>query len=222
MNKQFFYRILGASIIMFSGKKSAILLSVVLSALLSACITPGGYYPQEKIYRLAPPLGTLQGRSLAHLFVPMVQVSPALDSPRITLFKPGLQQSFLVNGRWPDRLSAYFYSTVIDSLSRSNAFLSVSERPSSNNGGYKLLLRLSAFHAEYPPTPQGRVAVVFGMEALLMKEQDQRILGQYRYDIRKENITANLDGIVAALNQALGESLTALIADLGRDLPVLY
>ena len=201
---------------------STLLLSIVLSVLLSACITPGGYYPAEKIYRLAPQLGALQQRSLAHLFVPMVQVSPALDSPRITLFKPALQQSSLMNGRWPDRLSTYFYSTIIDTLSRSNAFLSVSDRPSGNKGGYKLLLRLSAFHAEYPPTPQGRLAVVLGMEALLMNEQDQRIIGQYRYDIRKENITANVDGIVGALNQALGESITSLITDLGQDLPVLY
>ena len=223
--------ILGANIIMVVGKKfgnqranviSTMLLSMVVSVLLSACITPGGYYPEEKIYRLAPPLGALQQRYLAHLFVPTVQVSPALDSTRITLFKPGLQQSFLINGRWPDRLSTYLDSTVIDTLSRSNAFLSVSDRPSSNKGGYKLLLRVSAFHAEYPPTPQGRVAVVLGMEALLMNEQDQRILGQYRYDIRKENITANLDGIVGALNQILGESLTSLITDLGQDLPVLY
>lgn len=223
--------ILGANIIMVSGKKlgsqrvsaiRAILLSTVLLALLGGCVTPGGYYPQEKTYRLAPQLGVLHRRSLAHLFVPMVQVSPALDTSRITLFKPGLEQGFLMNGRWPDRLSTYFNSTVLDTLSRSNAFLSVSDRPSSNNGGYKLLLRVSAFHAEYPPTPQGRVAVVLGMEALLMKGQDQRILGQYRYDIRKENITTNLDGIVVALNQALGEGLTSLVADLGNDLPVFY
>lgn len=199
----------------------SILLGMVLSALLSGCVL-GRYYPEEKVYRLAPPLGVVQQRSLAHLFVPMVQVSPALDSSGITVFKPALQQGLMMHGRWPDRLSTYFNATVIDALSRSNAFLSVSERPSTNKAGYKLLLRLSAFHAEYPPTPQGKVAVVLGMEALLMKEQDQRILGQYRYDIRKENIVANLDGIVLALNQMLGESLTSLIADLGEDLPVFY
>lgn len=200
---------------------TSILLGMVLSALLSGCVL-GRYYPEEKVYRLAPPLGVVQQRSLAHLFVPMVQVSPALDSSGITVFKPALQQGLMMHGRWPDRLSTYFNATVIDTLSRSNAFLSVSERPSTNKAGYKLLLRLSAFHAEYPPTPQGKVAVVLGMEALLMKEQDQRILGQYRYDIRKENIAANLDGIVLALNQMLGESLTSLIADLGEDLPVFY
>ena len=199
----------------------SILLGMVLSALLSGCVL-GRYYPEEKVYRLAPPLGVVQQRSLAHLFVPMVQVSPALDSSGITVFKPALQQGLMMHGRWPDRLSTYFNATVIDTLSRSNAFLSVSDRPSTTKAGYKLLLRLSAFHAEYPPTPQGKVAVVLGMEALLMKEQDQRILGQYRYDIRKENIVANLDGIVLALNQTLGESLTSLIADLGKDLPVFY
>ncbi len=199
-----------------------VLLSIILSVLLSGCITPGAYYAEEKVYRLAPQLGALSGRSLAHLFIPMVQVSPALDSPRITLFKPALQQDFLANGRWPDRLSTYFNATVIDTLSRSNAFLSVSDRPANNKMGYKLLLRLSGFHAESPLTPQGRVAVVLGMEALLMRVQDQRILGQYRYDSRKENIVANLDGIVGAMNQSLSESLTALITDMGNDLPAFY
>lgn len=200
----------------------AILLGAALLALLSACVTPGYYLPEDKVYRLAPQLGALQRRSLAHLFVPMVQVSPALDTSRITLFKPAYQQGFLAHGRWPDRLSTYFTSTLVDTLSRSNAFLSVSDRPATNKGGYKLLLRLSAFHAEHPSRSQGRVAVLVGMEALLIQEQNQRILGQYRYDIRKENIASNPDGVVTALNQALGETLTSLIVDLGKDLPVFY
>lgn len=199
-----------------------ILLGMLLLTLLSACIMPAAYRPEDKTYRLAPQLGEIQRHSLANLFVPKVQVSPALDTQRIALFKPGLQQGFLAYGHWPDRLSTYFYATVLESLSRSNAFLAVSDRPSSNKKEYKLLLRLSAFHAESPATPQGKVAVVLGMEALLVRAKDQRIIGKYRYDVRKENIVVNTGGIVDALNQALGETLTSLIRDMGKDLPVFF
>ncbi|EIJ36384.1 protein of unknown function DUF330 [Thiothrix nivea DSM 5205] len=201
-----------------------VLVGVALLAVLSACVTPAGYgyLAQEKVYRLAPQLGALQRRSLAHLFIPVAQVSPAIDSQRIVLFKPAYQQDFLANGRWPDRLSTYFTSTVIDALSRSNAFLTVSDRPTSNQGGYKLLLRLTGFHAEYLPKSQAKVAVVAQMEALLIREKNQRILGQYRYDIRKDNINAHPDSIVVALNQALADNLTSLANDMGKDLPVLF
>jgi hypothetical protein len=62
---------------------------------------------------------------------------------------------------------------------------------------------------------------VVGLEAILVREQDQRMLGQYRADIRKENTQISTSKIVEALNQALGEGMTALITDMANDLPIL-
>lgn len=145
-----------------------------------------------------------------------------MDTPRITLVKQGLQQDFIANSRWPDSLAGYLQSVTLDTLSRSGGFLSVSDQLLGNDSMYKLLLRVSAFQAEYPPMGRGSAAVVVGMEAILVREQDQHMLGQYRYDIRKEHIPIMTGKIVEALNQALGEGLASLVADMEQDLPVLY
>lgn len=196
---------------------------VVLMTLLGGCFgTVGQYHTVDKFYWLEPQLAGAQGKALAHLFIPKVQISPALDSERIVLFQSGLQQGFVPNSRWPGRLSDYFYVTVLETLSRSNAFLSVSDRPSANKSAYKLLLRLSAFHAEYPPAPHHKANVVLGMEALLIDSKSQRIVSQYRYDRRKENVASDVNSIVFSLNQLLSETLTVLISDLSKGLPKFY
>jgi ABC-type uncharacterized transport system auxiliary subunit len=198
------------------------ILSSVLLLCITACALPlSSHAPSEQVYRLAPQVGVMPQRALAHVYLPRLQVSPALDTSRITLVRPGFQQDFIANSRWPDSLGVYLHAVMLDALSRSEGFLSVSDQLLSNNEVYKLLLRVSAFHVEYPPSGQGRAAVVVGLEAILVREQDQRMLGQYRADIRKENTQISTSKIVEALNQALGEGMTALITDMATDLPIL-
>jgi ABC-type uncharacterized transport system auxiliary subunit len=86
------------------------------------------------------------------------------------------------------------------------------------DGNYKLLLRVAGFQAEYPPDGQGDAAVEIVMESSLVRVQDQRLLGQHRYAVRKEHIPVSTSKLVAAFNQALGEVIVALVADLQRDL----
>lgn len=195
----------------------------LLVLMLTACAMPlSGYAPADRVYRLTPLVSAAPQRALAHLYLPGVQVSPALDTARITLVKPGYQQDFIANSRWPERLSVYMQSVMLDAFSRSGGFLSVSDQLLGNDNIHRLLLRVSAFHAEYPPAgQQGTATVVLGMEAILVREKDQRMLGQYRYDIRKEHIPVSIGRIVAAMNQALGEGVDLLVRDAGQDLPVL-
>lgn len=195
----------------------------ILLLTLTACTVPvGGYAPADRVYRLAPTVQAAPQRALASLYLPRVQVSPALDTPRIILTKPGYRQDFIANSRWPDNLSGYMQSVMLDALSRSNGFLAVSDQLVANEHLYRLLLRVSAFHAEYPPQgQQGQATVVLGLEAILVRESDQRMVGQYRYDLRKEHIPVTVGNIVAAMNQALGEGIDRLVVDMGQDLPVL-
>lgn len=190
--------------------------------LLAACSLPlKSGLPAEQVYRLAPQVRMVPQRSAAHVYVPKVDVSPELDTPRITLVKPGLQQDFIADSRWPDDLSDYLHAVMLDALSRSGGFQSVSDQLLGKERGYKLLLRVSAFQAEYPPQGKGSAAVVLGMESILVRVQDQRVLGQHRYDIRKENIPLRTGKVVEALNQALGEGIDSLVRDVGQDLPTL-
>ncbi len=147
-----------------------------------------------------------------------VSVSPALDSDRIALIKPPFQQDFIAHSRWPDDLSGYLHAVMLDALARSGSFQSVSEQMLGKDGNYKLLLRVASFQAEYPKDGKGNAAVEIVMESSLVRVQDQHLLGQHRYAIRKEHIPVSTSKIVEALNQALGEVIAALLTDLQRDL----
>lgn len=189
-----------------------------LWVLLSACSAPlKSDLPVDQVYRLAPAVSTNIPGSNANLYLPTVAVSPALDSDRITLIKPGYQQDFIANSRWPDDLSAYLHAVMLDALSRSGGFESVSDQLLGNAGQYKLLLRVSAFQAEYPPEGKGNAAVAVALESILVRVSDQRVMGQHRYTSRQENIPVSTGKIVEAMNQALGAVIASLAADASRD-----
>ncbi len=189
-----------------------------LLVLLSACSAPlKSDLPVDQVYRLAPAVSANVPRSTANLYLPLVAVSPALDSDRITLIKPGYQQDFIANSRWPDDLSGYLHAVMLDALSRSGGFESVSDQLLGNAGQYKLLLRVAAFQAEYPPDGKGNAAVAVALESILVRVADQRVMGQHRYANRQENIPVSTGKIVDAMNQALGAVIASLAADASRD-----
>lgn len=195
------------------------LVAGLLLMLLAACSSPlKSDLPADQVYRLAPQVSAAVQRSSANIYLPRLEVSPALDTPRITLIKEQFQQDFIANSRWPDDLSGYLHAVMLDALSRSGGFQSVSEQLLGAGGNYKLLLRVSAFQAEYPPQGKGSAAVVLGMESILVRVQDQRVMGQHRYDIRKENVAVSTGKIVEAMNQALGEAIRQLTSNLHSDL----
>ncbi|UOG93706.1 MAG: ABC-type transport auxiliary lipoprotein family protein [Candidatus Thiothrix sulfatifontis] len=192
---------------------------VLLLVLLSACSVPlKSDLPVEQTYRLAPSVATASQRLAVNLYVPKVMVSPALDSERIVLIKSPLQQDFIAQSRWPDDLSVYLHAVILDALARSDGFQAVSEQMLGQEGNYKLLLRVADFQAEYPKDAKDDAAVEVVMDASLVRVTDQHLLGQHRYAVRKDAVPVSTGKIVEALNQALGEVIAALVADLQKDL----
>lgn len=190
-----------------------------LLMLLSACSVPlKSDLPVEQTYRLAPSVAVASARLNVNVYVPKVTVSPALDSDRIVLIKPPLQQDFIAQSRWPDNLSVYLHGVILDALVQSGGFQSVSEQLLGNDSNYKLLLRVDRFQAEYPPAGKNSAAVEVVMDASLVRVKDQHLLGQHRYAIRHDAVPVSTSKIVAVLNQALGEVIAALVVDLQRDL----
>lgn len=197
-----------------------ILLSGVLLFALSGCSSLlQSDVPPDQVYRLSPQVSVAAQRSNANLYLPRVEVSPALDTDRITLIKEQFQQDFIAGSRWPDDLSNYLHSLMLDALSRSGGFRSVSDQLLGNDTNYKLLLRVAAFQAEYPPQGKGSAVVELAMESILVRVRDQRVMGQHRYEIRKDNIPLQTSKIVAAMNQALEDGIRQLNQNLHHDLP---
>lgn len=185
-----------------------------LLLLLNGCSLPlKSDLPAEQVYRLQPRVVHTAPLPI-NLYLSSVEVSPELDSERITLIKSPNQQDFIAHSRWGDTLSSYLHVVVLDALTRSGNFHSVSSQLVSRDNNYRLLLRVSAFQATYPPEGVGTASVDVAMDALLVRVQDQRLLGQHHYAIHKTNVPVSTSQIVSALEQALSEALDALVRDM--------
>jgi ABC-type uncharacterized transport system auxiliary subunit len=136
----------------------------------------------------------------------------------MVLIKPSFQQDFIAHSRWADDLPSYLQAVMVDALARSGSFQSVSAQLLGRGENDKLLLRVASFQAEYPADGKGSAAVEVVMEATLVRVQDQQLLGQHRYAVRKENVPISTSKLVEALNQALSEVIAVLLVDLQREL----
>jgi cholesterol transport system auxiliary component len=187
----------------------------LLLFVVAACSAPlKSDLPTDQIYRLQPQVTVAPQASNINLYLPKVEVSPELDNARIALIKPPNQQDFIAKSRWPDNLSTYLHGVMLDALSRSGSFQSVSSQMVGKDDNYRLVLRVSAFQAEYPPGGKGSASVDVVMDVMLVRVLDQRLLGQHRYAIHKDNVPVSTGKIVEALEQALGEGIAEMLVDL--------
>jgi ABC-type uncharacterized transport system auxiliary subunit len=199
---------------------SGLLFSALMSTLGGCSMPLKSKLPVQQVYRLSPDLTPAPGRTDAgiNLYLPAVSVNPALDNPHIMLAGAGNRLDFIADSRWPDKLSHYLQAVIIDGLATSGAFQTVSARMLGRENNYRLLLRVSDFQAELPDNPQPaneqQATIAVTIEAFLIRVQDQRLLGRYYYKKSKPAIPLRTGSIVAAIEQALGEVLTELSADL--------
>lgn len=212
---------------------AGLLATGLLSGTLSGCALPlKSQRPVEQVYRLSPAVTPLTSSQTAkiNLYLPPVSVNPALDNSHIMLAVAGNRLDFIADSRWPDKLSDYLRAVAIDGLTMSNAFQSVSERMLGREDNYRLLLRVTDFQAELPATftpaaaddqnnAQDTATVVISVEAFLLRVQDQRLIGQYRYKKQTAGVPVKTSRIVAAFEKTLNEVLANLAVDLAKAAP---
>lgn len=192
-------------------------LLILLPLLLNACSLPlKSDLPADQVYRLQPQIAASNPAPI-NVYLPKVEVSSELDNAHITLIKPPNQQDFIAASRWPDNLSSYLHGVVLDALSDSGNFRSVSSQMLGRDGNYRLVLRVSAFQAEYPVGGKGSATVDVTLDAMLIRVQDQLLLGQHRYNVRRSNVPVSTGKIVEALDAALAEALGQVVTDIALD-----
>lgn len=190
------------------------LLLLCLPLLLNACASPlKSDLPADQVYRLQPQIHVANSVPV-NLYLPTVEVSPELDTANITLIKSPNQQDFIAHSHWPDDLSSYLHGVVLDALSQHGNFRSVSSQMLAKDNNYRLVLRVSAFQANYPPSGKGTATVDVTMGATLIRVKDQRLLGQHRYNVRRGNVPVSTGKLVEALNSALSETLDRIVTDI--------
>jgi len=197
-----------------------VLTSLLVNSLVACSLPLKSNVPVDEVYRLSPKVMKVDTPIKANIYIPQVTVNPALDNQKIVLSTTDNRLDFIASSRWPDNLSSYLQAIVVEGLSTSDAFQSVSERILDKQNNYRLLLRVTDFQAELPAgresvkSNQQPVTVVVVIEATLLKVDDQRLIGQQRYTARKRNVNARTSQIIFALESALSEVLNRLVTDL--------
>lgn len=195
------------------------ILSLFCLLSLSACsFLPRSQEPAAQTYRLAPVVTPAPTGWVARkvLYVPEIEVNPALDSERITLVKDGLQQDFIAHSRWPDKLSRYLHASLVESLSQSGQFQAVLTQFVGKNQPFKLLMRVAHFEVAYPSPAQMQPAAAVDVqcEVTLIRAADQQVIQQKQYHVRREHIPLSTSQAVNALNAAWGEIITQIATDI--------
>ncbi len=190
-----------------------LLCAVLVPALLSACTPLGVDQSPVQVYRLAPRLPVQSASRPLHVYVPEPEIAPPLASEQIVLFMPGNRQDFVAHSRWPDTLGTYLQAVLVEELSRSNAFASVSAQLIETRKAVRLQVRVADFQAEYPPDGKGVARVRVSMEVLLIRQSDQHLLARHRYE-QQQAVELRTGQIVAGLDAALRVVLVGILADL--------
>ena len=189
------------------------------SVSVAACSLPlKSHAPPEQIYRLNPVLPSAVVTAAWDLYVAPVTVDAALNSDRLVLIKPPVQQDFIAHSRWPATLGTYLHDVTVDALRQTGQFHSVTQQFVARQRGLKLALHVERFQAEYPTQANALAAVEVSLTATWIRTADQRVLQQNHYQVRKPQIAVSTSALVQALNIAYSEALVELI----RDVPMQH
>ena len=187
-------------------------LALLVTGYLGGCTPLGAGAGHAQVYRLAPVHLPVQARARVQgLYIPEPELASHLESNKLVLFMPGNRQDFIAHTHWPDELGSYLQTLLIEELSRSNAFSSVSSQPLSTEKVWRLQVRVADFQAEALADNKARVRV--GMEVLLIRHRDQHLLARHRYE-QQSVVDLRTGQIVAGLERAFSSVMRQLLTDL--------
>lgn len=195
--------------------KIRLLLLLIVALMISGCSFPlKSGAPTAEVYRLSPGLDVTRGVKSAkpiHLYIPPLEVSPGLDTKKIVLVINEQQQSHVAESQWPDDLSLYLHSLIVDSFSGSHAFASVSNRLLTKDQVYTLLIKVSSFEVILPQSANDKAVASVVMHATVVDGKNQRIVWVKPFGQKQTLPELSTSESVKALNQALSASLQTLL-----------
>lgn len=195
--------------------KTRFLFMLVFSFLVSACSIPlKSDLPEVQVYRLSPSIDVNNPKPSAkqiHLYIPPIEIAPGLDSNKIVLVVNPQKQSHIAESQWPDDLSLYLHSIIVDNFSTSQAFASVSNRLISKKQAYKLLIKVSAFEVELPQSSAEKAIARVVMNATLVDGKNQQLVWSKQISGSHTAKEVRTSELVKALNHALSDDLNTLV-----------
>jgi cholesterol transport system auxiliary component len=135
------------------------------------------------------------------------QASEALNSPNIAVIPQGDVISSYKGSRWSDPAPVLVRNRLLDGFQRDGRVTLLSTDDSNFQADLELGGSLQAFQTEY----QGSSAsVIVGLDALLVRGYDQRILASKRFEVRQPLSDVKVPAVVAGFGQA-SDQLTAQV-----------
>jgi cholesterol transport system auxiliary component len=207
----------------------ALIRPLLLSILLSASLALPGcfsglnsrmpvqqrYVLQPTAARDAPPSGTQPSgaQPSGALQVLRPTAAPGLAGEGIAVLRAGARLDYYSNARWASDAPASLQSQVVESLRAGGRFAMVEAEGGPFASQYLLSLELTHFEARYlgegPPTVE--VALV----ASLGRRNDRSVIVSFTAHSAVRAEADRMQSVMAAFEQATGEVLAQLTANLG-------
>jgi cholesterol transport system auxiliary component len=192
--------------------------------LLAAC--SGGLksnLPVAQVYVLRPSWSAPAASLPASAGVGSVQVTlplaaAGLSSDSIVVLRPGERLDYYGAARWAGAAPAMLQTLAIDALRASKRFSLVESDAGPFATDYVLSLELRHFEAEY--TGAGPPTVHVALMCTLGRRTDRDVIASFDAD---SSVTADADrmqSVVAAFEQATGDALSQLAANVTLPRPV--
>lgn len=187
-------------------------LAVPVTAALSACQIPvPGQGPPPLLYRLTPK--STFGKDMPEVHWQLVIDTPladaGIDSTRIALQRSPTRLEYYARSTWSDRAPVMVQTLMIESFENSNRIVAVGRDVVSLRADFVLKTELREFQAEYfgEPAPRAHVAI----STRLVQLPRRAIIGTQTFESIIPAEGDNLDGIVAAFDEALGKVLRRIV-----------
>ena len=201
-----------------------------MAGAVAACSLPDlkevvGPPPAPQLYVLRPTIGQVpQGAAIMwQLAVGEPDAPASLDTPRIALTPSPSKLDYFANAAWPDRAPLLLQGLLVEAFANTRR-ISAARDTARIAAEYILSTELREFSAVYEngipqappdsdePAPSAPPpVVVVQMDAQLIHAPTRRVVGSFSAMARAPAQANNLDSIVAAFNQATGETLTRIV-----------
>jgi cholesterol transport system auxiliary component len=201
------------------------ILGTCASFLLSGCGLSDlgeiiGPPPPPQIYVLKPATGpALPGPQLPWQLSVAVPDAPAsIDTIRIALNPTPSTLDYYADAAWPDRIPVLIQSHLIEAFESANR-VAVARDTDGLMADYLLRTELRDFQAHYaggsaplPDQPALPPEITVRLDARLVAVQERRVVENISVVHSASARTNDMDGIVAAFDEALGAALAEIVS----------
>ncbi len=186
--------------------------AVSAGALLTACgLELPGQGPPPRLFRLSP-------KSTFAADLPKVDWQLIIEEPlaptglnttRLPLHRRAIELEYYARANWTDRAPAMVHTLIVESFENSAKIVAVGRESLGLRADYVLKLELREFQSEYlgdgPPEAHAQI------NAKLVKMPQRAIVGSERFTSKVKASADEMDAIVAAFDDALGDVLKDLV-----------